>query len=134
MFRKIVVVTGISVMCGLGGFAFAGQRDAQVLREAATALQSSNPSLSERLSKLAVHESREPEVNAVKEARDEREGASEEKEGGYDREYVKSLKEAAVALKTSQPALAEKLAALADENMDTDKNEGVEEAKEAGQK
>jgi hypothetical protein len=126
MFNKTMVFLGTGILIGSWSFALAGQKDAQLLRDAATALKLSNPSLSQKLDAFAIHKIGESEVDAAKEAENESEEKSEEERDRCDQKYVGTLNEAAVALRESKLTLAAQLARLAKENTDVEDNEAEE--------
>ena len=84
----------------------------QTLKDAATALQVSNPDLASQLSRYADKETGEKE-EAEEEEEAEENGAAN----------IKLLQDSAAALKSSNPALADALTKYADRETDEEKEE-----------
>lgn len=120
MFRSIlmgVVMLGAFLISSIAG---ATEVDSKVLRDSAAALQTSNPQLAASLSKIANEEVNDKESKIE----DALEGKAEKDREEHDRQFVKVLQDAAIALQSSHPELAKRLTQyVKDEMNDKEKDE-----------
>lgn len=130
MFKKLTIgVLIVGSLMFLSSVLFAEDIDTKILRESATALQKSDPVLSESLKKFADEEAAEIER---KEENEEVEGQAEVDMEKSIKEHIRLLNESASALQKFHPELAKQLTRMAEDSADSmeDKNEGKEDTKD----